>query len=146
MVNLAYQYGGINLTGWQFSGLPSFAGTWLTRNINNPEPVHFWHLGFTGAGALLMGFLTFIKSRFVGFPIHPIGMTLGLTHPVFHVWFSVFLAWLCKAMILKYGGALLYIRLRPFFLGSVLGAFASAGFWLLVSWLTGMSGIVFILG
>ena len=146
VVELAYQYGGINLTGWQFIGLPSFTGNWITRNINNPEPVHLWHLGFTGAGALLMGLLTFIKGRFVGFPIHPIGMTLGLTHPVFHVWFSVFIAWLCKATILKYGGAYLYTRLRPLFLGSVLGAFASAGCWLVISWLTGMTGIGFILG
>ncbi len=146
VIELSYQYGGINLSGWQFNGLPSYTGNWISRNIKNPEPVQFWHLGFTGIGALLMGILTFIKARFVGFPIHPIGLTLGLTHPVFHVWFSVFIAWLCKALILKYGGAFLYTRLRPLFLGSVLGAFGSAGFWLIVSWFTGVTGLVFILG
>ena len=93
-----------------------------------------------------MGILTFIKSHFVGFPIHPIGLAPGLTHPIYHVWFSVFIAWLFKAFILKYGGARLYMRLRPFFLGMVLGAFGSAGFWLVVDALTGMSGNVFTLG
>jgi len=146
IIKLAYAYGGINLVGWQFIGLPSFAGNWITRNINNPEPIHLWHLGFTGIGAALMAIMTYVKSRFVGFPIHPIGMTLGLTHPIYHVWFSVFVAWLIKAVILKYGGAKLYLRIRPFFLGMVLGAFGSAGVWLIIDSFTGMSGNVFTLG
>jgi hypothetical protein len=146
VVQIAYIYGGINLTGWQFIGLPAFSGNWVTQNINNPQPIQGWHIAFTGAGALLMSLLTFIKGRYVGFPIHPIGMTLGLTHPVNHVWFSVFLAWVFKAFILKYGGASLYTRLRPLFLGLVLGTFGSAGFWLIISALTGISGLVFTLG
>ena len=145
IIELAYTYGGINLTGWQFSGLPNFAGNWIIYNMNNPQPPHLWHLGFTGGGALLMGLLTWVKGRFVGFPIHPIGMTLGLTHPIYHAWFSVFVAWLIKAFILKYGGARLYLLLRPFFLGIVLGGFASAGIWLVIDHFTGMTGNVFTL-
>ena len=90
--------------------------------------------------------LTWLKARFVGFPIHPVGMTLGLTHPVYFIWFSVFVAWLIKAEILKYGGANLYLRLRPFFLGMTLGAFCSAGLWLIIDALTGMTGNRFTLG
>ncbi len=146
VVQIAYAYGGINLTGWQFIGLPEFSGNWVTRNINNAQPVGIAHLAFTAAGALVMALLTYVKARYVGFPIHPIGMTLGLTHPVNHVWFSVFLAWLFKYLILKYGGAGLYTRLRPLFLGLVLGAFGSAGFWLIISALTGVHGLVFTLG
>jgi hypothetical protein len=146
ILRLAYTYGGINMVGWQFIGLPSFAGNWITQNINNPQPTHWWHLGYTAIGLALMGLLGYVKSRFVGFPLHPIGMTLGLTHPIYHVWFSVMVAWLIKALILKYGGAKVYLRLRPFFLGLTLGAFGSAGFWLLVDFCTGMSGNVFTLG
>lgn len=146
VVKLAYIYGGINLTGWQFIGLPSFAGNWITRNINNPQPVHVAHMLFVGLGVLLMGFMSYIKNRFIGFPIHPIGMTLGLTHPIYNVWFSVFIAWMLKSFILKYGGPAVYMRLRPFFLGMVLGGFTSAGVWLIIDYFTGMSGNVFTLG
>ena len=38
--------------------------------------------------------------------------------PTYRVWFSVFIAWLLKAMILRYGDPRLYLRLRPFFPGS----------------------------
>ena len=93
-----------------------------------------------------MAILSLLKARFVGFSIHPIGLTLGFTHPIRNIWFSVFVAWLIKALILKYGGANLYSRLKPFFLGMVLGTFGSAGFWLIVSSITGVGGLIFTLG
>ena len=83
--------------------------------------------------------LGFLKARFVGFPIHPIGLALGLTYPISQIWFSVFVAWAFKAVILKYGGAKGYRLLRPLFLGMVLGAFSSAGLWLIIDYFGGMS-------
>jgi len=146
VLHIAYKFGGINLSGWQFIGLPSFAGNWVSHNINNSQPIQFWHLGFTAIGSTIMAILSLLKARFVGFSIHPIGLTLGFTHPIRNIWFSVFVAWLIKALILKYGGANLYSRLKPFFLGMVLGTFGSAGFWLIVSSITGVGGLIFTLG
>ena len=143
IVELSYLYGGINLVGWQFSGLPAFTGNWITQNLNNPQPTQPWHMGFVLLGAGLMGVMSYVKNRFVGFPIHPIGMTLGMTAPMYHLWFSVFIAWLLKGAILKYGGARAYNQLRPFFLGMILGGFGSAGFWLIVDYFTGMTGNIF---
>ncbi len=133
----AYTYGGINLGGWGFGGLTQLTGNWIAHNILNPEGVYGWHLAYTGLGGALMAALTYIKARFVGFPIHPIGLALGYTYPISQIWFSVFIAWLLKAIILKYGGARGYRMLRPFFLGMVLGAFGAAGLWLVVDALGG---------
>jgi hypothetical protein len=141
IIELASTYGGINLGGWGFGGLVNYTGNWIARNINNPEPVQTWHLAFGGIGVGLMAVLTYVKGRFVGFPIHPIGMTLGLGWPISNIWFSVFIAWLFKAVILKYGGARLYKHLRPFFLGLVLGAFGSAGLWLIIDFFGGMANV-----
>ena len=146
IIQLGYSYGAINLTSWQFSGLPLMTGNWITRNIGSLESTRIWHLAFTGVGAVVMTVLMSIKARFTGFPIHPIGMTLGLTHPVYYVWFSVFIAWIFKAAALKYGGPRTYLFTRPFFLGMALGGFASAGIWLFVDYLTGMSGNNFTVG
>ncbi|MEE2659910.1 MAG: DUF6785 family protein [Candidatus Latescibacterota bacterium] len=140
VIYLGYTHGGINLASWQFGHMTTYTGNWITHNISNPAPVQTWHLAFTGAGGLLMALLTFLKNRFVGFPIHPIGLAVGLPHPVQIIWPSVFFAWLLKAVILKYGGPILYTRLRPFFLGLVLGAFGIAGIWLIIDSITGMTG------
>ena len=90
--------------------------------------------------------LNFVRTRFLWWPLHPVGLALGLTHPIYRVWFSIFIAWMFKAFILKYGGPKLYRMLRPFFLGLILGGFSSAGVWLLIDAFTGMHGNVFMLG
>ena len=50
---------------------------------------------------------------------------------------SVFISWLIKGNILKYGGSSLYHRGKPFFIGLVAGQFISMGFWIVVDYLIG---------
>ena len=56
-----------------------------------------------------------------------------------YISFSVFLAWLIKTLILKYGGLALFQRAKPIFLGLILGQFTVAGLWLVIDYLTGMT-------
>lgn len=42
-------------------------------------------------------------------------------------WFSIFLAWGVKAMILKFGGLPLYRRILPLFMGFILGSCLGVG-------------------
>ena len=58
------------------------------------------------------------------------------------VWCSIFVAWLAKTLILKYGGAAGYARTKPFFLGLILGQTVVAGLWLLIDFCTGRTGNV----
>jgi hypothetical protein len=46
-------------------------------------------------------------------------------------WASVFLGWLLKALLLRYGGARLYRAARPAFMGMIVGEAFAAGFWAL---------------
>ena len=56
------------------------------------------------------------------------------------IWFSVFVAWLLKSIIVKYGGARAFNAAKPLFLGLILGEAVVAGFWLVVDWLMGEVG------
>ncbi len=47
-----------------------------------------------------------------------------------------------KGIILKYGGIKTYRLMMPFFLGLILGEFASAGLWVIIDGLTGITGHV----
>ena len=74
---------------------------------------------WSGMGILAMGLLILARKRFFWWPFHPIGYLIGTTLPSW--WVNILIAWLIKRNVLKYGGASLYGRTRPFFLGLVLG-------------------------
>jgi hypothetical protein len=55
-------------------------------------------------------------------------------------WFPVFIAWMIKGLVLRYGGAKLYRQLLPGFLGFILAEFLSAGLWAVIDFCTGVKG------
>ena len=112
------------------------------RHILYPKTIAKAELGFMGIGASLMALLTFMRARFLWWPLHPIGLVASCSLPLmYRAWFSVFLAWLLKFLILRYGGPKIYRKSIPFFLGLVLGVFATVGLWLVISGLTKTPGI-----
>lgn len=143
ILKLGYKYGAINLHAWYFGGAPrvpyeEFMGLMLL----NPVSIDLMRWVFTGVGAAFMAFLMFMHHRFLWWPIHPIGFPVGNTLPLINTWFSIFLAWVFKGIILTYGGPKLYRRLRPFFLGLVIGHVCVAGMWLIIDCFTGITGNV----
>jgi hypothetical protein len=47
-------------------------------------------------------------------------------------WFSIFVGWLAKTIILRLGGGRTHRILTPFFLGLILGEFVAGSFWSLL--------------
>ncbi|NQT50467.1 hypothetical protein HQ576_00365 [bacterium] len=147
---IGYAYGGMNLGGWQFTAMTNATSSWMLDHmrVDGTAPMYMstGKVMFLGIGAGVMTVLMVCRYSLPWWPIHPAGLAVGLTHPTFHVWFSVFLAWLVKIIVLKVGGISLYRRTRPVFLGMILGAFTTAGVWLFIDWLTGQDGSFFTLG
>ena len=56
------------------------------------------------------------------------------------MWFTIFLGWLCKTGITKFGGHDAYHRAVPLFIGITLGDVASMLFWLVIDGWQGRSG------
>jgi len=140
-ITLAYTYGGINLHGWYFEGLPKWPFDYLTSVYNNPERSFGPRLMYTGAGAGVMAFLLFLRQRFVWWPLHPLGFPIAMTYTiVYYGWLSIFLAWVFKGVILRYGGVRLYRATTPFFLGLALGEFFTASVWVFIDGATGVQG------
>lgn len=142
VMSLAYHYGGINLHIFWFVFVPQKAFTYIAPKFATPEFAHMGGWMFTAIGAALMTVLTFLRYRFVWWPIHPLGFATGSFFIMNWVWFSIFLAWLFKSVILKYGGPSSYQRTRPLFLGLILGHTTIGGLWLVIDYFTGMTGNV----
>jgi hypothetical protein len=85
-----------------------------------------------GTGAAVTLALTLLRTNFVGFPLHPAAYALSTTYAIDFFWGPLAAAWLIKLLILRYGGMRMYRRAMPFFLGLILGDFATASFWCIV--------------
>lgn len=132
-MEMAYTYGGINLHGWYYDGAPRWPFRYMASVANQPEPSFLPRLWFTLSGSGIMGALLFMRQRFIWWPLHPIGFPIASTFTiVYYGWLAIFMAWLAKAMVLRYGGIRLYRQLTPFFLGLVLGEFFTASLWVFI--------------
>lgn len=146
IVWMGYKYGGINLDWWFYNRFGEIVHGDTAFKIANPvDPVaDFYIIGprfmFAGIGAGIMGALMWARHRFLWWPVHYLGFPIGATLTIIFTWFSIFLGWMFKALILKYGGVSLFRRLRPLFLGFILGHVFAAGFWVMIDFFTGETG------
>lgn len=108
--------------------------------LNNPKPLDTARLGGAFAGLVVVSLLTLMRTQFVWWPLHPIGYAVGNTDTMTWIWFAMFLGWLFKMLILRYGGIRIYRQALPFFIGLVLGDYAISGLWALYFLATGHAG------
>ena len=140
-LHLAYRYGGINLHRWYFEGAPRWPFSYLASMASNPERSFMPRLMFTVIGGGIMAALIFLRQRFVWWPLHPVGFPIAATYTIVsYDWFAVFLAWLFKGAILRYGGVKAYRTFLPFFLGLILGEFFIASAWVFIDGAVGYEG------
>ena len=139
ILHLAYTYGGINLNGWFFDGGPKAPFEYAAAALNSPLGPNWQGWIHTLIGGGIMALLMLARHQLSWWPLYPIGYPIGAVWLMDALWFSIFLAWLVKLAVLKYGGPQLYRATRPFFLGMIVGQFVVAGTWLAIDYCTGMT-------
>jgi hypothetical protein len=91
---------------------------------------------------MLLGFcltliLMALKVRFLWWILHPVAYPLATSFTLnTGLWFSIFLSWLAKWLILRHRGLKLYRQTFPMFIGLIFGEFIIGGLWSII-------GIVF---
>lgn len=101
-----------------------------------------WVKIFSGIGALVMIILVTCYHRFYWWPIHPIGYLTAYSSAMRILWFSFFIGWLCNAICMRYGGVVLFKKLRLFFVGLIIGDMLMGGSWAIVGLFTDGSYMV----
>jgi len=73
--------------------------------------------------------LAVLRAHYVWWPLHPAGYLLGISYAMEYFWLPVLIAWLVKAILLRYGGSRAYRAAVPFFLGLILGDYTMGALW-----------------
>ena len=143
ILELSYEHGALNLRLESYSR----AGyAYIQGLIRYPSEPQLWGWLNMVIGAVVMLGLTLARWYYARWPLHPLGYPVGPTWIMDHLWFNMFLAWLIKILVLKYGGTELYDKTRPFFLGLILGQLTPGGIFLIVDHFTGTVGNVIFWG
>ena len=143
VMELGYSYGALNL---KIPGGKHGLYDYAAGLIRTPSEPHLWGWINTGIGAGVMLLLMLARWYYVWWPLHPLGYPIGPTGIMDHLWFDMFLAWLIKVSVLRYGGVALYRKTRPFFMGMIAGHIVPGGLFLFVDHFTGMVGNVIFWG
>jgi hypothetical protein len=119
--------------------LNSYIEYTTTRSVES----HSWWAHVLG-GATLTGVLGFLRLHLAWWPLHPVGFLLVYSYPMKMIWFSVFLGWLAKTLVVHYGGAPSLRWAMPIATGLIVGECGAAAFWLVVSVILYLSGQPYI--
>ncbi len=126
-VSMGYHHGLLHGYVWYYIMSPQLHWGWVVNAMNNPNPPQWACHLFLVIGAGTAGLLSWATHNFVGWPLQPVGLAFALTNTVRIDWFGIFLAWLVKGALLRYGGIVLYRKVRPFFIGLILGSCVGVG-------------------
>jgi hypothetical protein len=133
VVRLGYENGGLTMghRWWSQDGPKMPAGfiDTATKSTTGSAPSSWLWLC---VGAALTYGMMLARSRFTFFPFHPIGYMMALSYSATTFWSSIFLGWLSKVLITRFGGNDTYRKAMPLFLGLALGDVAMIILWLVV--------------
>jgi len=98
-----------------------------------PSGPQYPQLTATLAGFLFALVLMTVRLRYGNFPFHPLGVALaGSSRFANILWLSVFIGWIIKVLLLRYGGQRAYLRGLPVAYGLILGDCVWGTIWLVI--------------
>ena len=131
-LQVLYSQGGLASYAWFAKGAGESTFQSTAAAIRNPTNVASSNWAWIALGAVSVWLIVAGRSRFLWFPLHPLGYLVAPSYPITNLWFPCFCGWLIKTLTMKYGGNTAYTTLRPFMIGLILGNAAAMLFWTLV--------------
>jgi len=131
-----YHYGYSSLGMGSAYGWPS----WQTRNdggrifeyLTTPGPADPSGAIAFGAGAVVAVVLGIMRLRFWWWPFHPIGYVAANCWGMQEYYMPFFIGWLCKSLVVRYGGLRLYRYTVPLAIGFMIGPALNGGLWSII--------------
>ena len=135
---LIYDKGGLNLQRGPFIGAPRYLNHIVTL-IQYPKDPKMGEAYSMILGVGITSFLLIMQRQFMWWQLHPIGYVMGAVYSSYFLWSCMFIGWFLKYLVLKSGGIGHYRKLRPLFMGLIIGEFGIVGAWMVIGIFTGVN-------
>ncbi len=104
----------------------------LQRWLTSPTLTNWGAVGFLSFGFLFTIFLMLMRTHFIWWPFHPTGYAISGSWAMGTIWMPIFISWITKWAIIKYGGLKTHRQAIPFFIGLILGEFIIGSIWSII--------------
>jgi len=128
-----------------------YGRTWFARAgvtrlqnwLSYPSNTDVTGTSFIGIGFLFTVALMILRTRFLWWPLHPVGYAVSSFFIGNVLWFPVLISSFVKWIVLKYGGIKRYRQAVPFFMGLILGEYVIGSLWSLFGIIFSMPTYIF---
>jgi len=93
----------------------------LVYMLHNRTVMDWQKIGVFLFGGLQAAGMTYLRSRYHWFSLHPIGLAFQESFWLDLYWINLAVVWAVKATLLRYGGVAAYVAGKPFFYGMGVG-------------------------
>ncbi|MGQ9524206.1 MAG: DUF6785 family protein [Armatimonadota bacterium] len=127
LLHVTYQigFGSAEFTGpadWAFGNEPwAKMSSW----VQSPRQADHGAVGAYAFGAGMVFLLGALRARFLWWPLHPAGYVVASSFALMRLWLPLFVSWVVKSLLLRYGGLRAYRAALPVAYGLVAGEFTA---------------------
>ncbi len=132
-----YEHGGLSGYTWFTYQGPQMSFNATSALMTRGDSLDFSTWPWIALGAFVVVALAILRSRFLWFSLHPLGYVFSTAQPMRRLWFSFFLGWAVKSLLLKYGGSDSVQKVRPFMIGLIFGNVCAMVAWMIVGFFLG---------
>ncbi len=131
MIFIAHARGGQQMHGWFFNSMPLGTLDSTLAFVRDTDSALSFNTLWFFIGAGWLGFSLWIRRTLFWFP-HPIGYILLFNPLMANLWLSFFIGWMAKKVTVTYGGKSTFDRVRPIFIGLIIGELLAIFIWMLL--------------
>jgi len=144
LLHIPYEMGALTRISWPtvtaFGREPWNRLEWW---LLNPSSTDYPSTIFMLLGMLFTFLLMFMRMKFFWFPLYPAAYAVTNSWGIHNIWFCLFLAWVAKYIIMRYGGLKAHRAAIPLFFGLILGEFTVGSLWTIIGIILGISTYAF---
>jgi hypothetical protein len=124
----AYERGGQKMSDWFYNQEPPYVMSLAMSATTDTPAFHPTTAAWYAIGASWVAVSMILRRSLFWFP-HPIGYIMLINPLSTQLWFSFFLGWVCKKVVVQYGGKATFDKVRTVFIGLILGELIAILYW-----------------